>query len=116
MYIKSKSSVVRHLKYLTFIQDITEGIDGSVSSYTFNFTFSNAESDSILITVSTTSCKSGVCTLEVKSIFCCFSESSAEVIVTAFASNLLGDGLPSDAIHIDLGIYVYSELYDHVFL
>ena len=85
-----------------------------MSSYTFNFTFSNPECDSILITVSATSCDSGVCTLVVKSIICCFSESS-EVVVTAFASNLLGDGLTSDAIHIDLGIilYVCSELYDH---
>ena len=87
-----------------------------MSSYIFNLTFSNPECGSILITVSVTSCKSGVCTLEDKSIICCFSESSAEVVVTAFASNLLGDGLPSDAIHIDLGIYVCSELYDHVFL
>ena len=87
-----------------------------MSSYTFNLTFSNPECDSILFTVSVTSCKSGICTLEVKSIIHCFSESSAEVVVTAFASNILGDGSISDAIHIDLGTYVYSELYNHVFL
>ena len=94
---------------LTYIQNVTEGIDGSVSSYTFNFTFSNPECDNILITVSATSCKSGVCTFKDNTIVRCFNESS-EVVVTAFASNILGESLPSDAIHIDLGTYVYSEL------
>ena len=102
MCMNSKSIMLMQttkLFYINFVQDVSKGIDGSVSSYTFNFTYSNSECGSILIPFSATSCKSGVCTLEDKSIICCFSESS-EVVVTAFASNILGDGVPSDAIHI----------------
>ena len=93
---------------LTFIQTISdsEGIDGSVSSYIFNFTFSNPECDSILITVPITSCNSGVCTLEDNTIIHCFSESS-EVVVTAFASNILGESLTSDPIYISMCINIY---------
>ena len=108
MYINSKSTVcLDNQNISTFIQDITEGINGTVSSYTFNLTFSNPECDSILITFTATSCNSGVCTLEDNTIIRCFNESS-EVVVTVFASNILGDGITSDPILVGKNTTIYA--------
>ena len=76
---------------------ISEGIDGSVKTYTFNLTYSNSECGRSLTghdTISFSSCESEVCsyTLETSDSLSCFDHSS-QVMLTVFASNILGDGL-----------------------
>ena len=77
---------------------ISEGIDGSVKSYTFNLTYSNSRCGRTSNSVLLPSCKSDVCsyTFDQKNLLPCFDDST-QVIVTVFASNVLGDGLPSQA-------------------
>ena len=80
---------------------ISEGIDGSVKTYTFNLTYSNSECSHNLKTVPVSSCESEVCsyTLESLASLSCFDRSS-QVMLTVFASNILGDGLPSNVSYI----------------
>ena len=75
---------------------ISEGIDGSVNSYTFNVTYSNSKCGRISNTVLLPSCKSGVCsyTFDQNNLLSCFDDLT-QVLATVFASNVLGDGLPS---------------------
>ena len=77
---------------------ISEGIDGSVNSYTFNLTYSSSKCGRISSTVLLPSCESEVCsyTFDQKNLLPCFDDSTP-VVVTIFASNVLGDGLPSQA-------------------
>ena len=80
---------------------ISEGIDGSVN-YTFNL-WNNSACGGIIKTVpaSSISCESRICsyTLETLTSHSCFDDTS-HLIVTVFASNILGDGLPSNALSV----------------
>ena len=81
---------------------ISEGIDGTVKTYTFHLTYSNSKCDNIItIRASSISCESMICsyTLETLTSHSCFDDSS-HLIVTVFASNILGDGLPSNALSV----------------
>ena len=82
---------------------ISEGIDGSVKTYTFNFTYSNSKCGHALETVPITSCENEVCsyTLETLDSLSFFYRSS-QVMLTVFASNVLGDGLPSNLSYIGI--------------
>ena len=75
---------------------ISEGIDGSVNSYTFNLTYSNSKCGRISNSVLFPSCDSDVCSymFDQKNLLSCFDDST-QVVVTVFASNVLGDGLPT---------------------
>ena len=91
---------------------IAEGIDGSVNSYTFDFRFSNSNCGSIQSnTVSVSSCESEVCSYMLETLASstksCFDRSS-QVMLTVFASNILGDGLPSNISYIGniKGVYL----------
>ena len=77
---------------------ISEEIDGSVNSYTFNLTYSNSRCGRTSNSVLLPSCESEVCryTLDQKNLLPCFDDST-QVVVTVFGSNVLGDGLPSQA-------------------
>ena len=80
---------------------ISEGIGGSVKTYTFNFTYSNSECGHSLKTVPVSFCESEVCsyTLETSDSLS-FFERPSQVMLTVFASNILGDGLPSNISYI----------------
>ena len=73
---------------------ISEGVDGSVKTYTYNLTYSNSN---YLKTIPESSCEREVCsyTLETPSF-----DRSSQVMLTVFASNILGDGLPSNVSYI----------------
>ena len=91
------------------IQDvfsISEGIDGSVRTYTFNITYSNSKCGRISNSVLLPSCESEVCSymFNQKNLLPCFDDST-QVVVTVFASNVLGDGLPSQASQ-NIGSYI----------
>ena len=80
---------------------LSEGIDGSVN-YTFYF-WNNSACDGVLKTVpaSLISCESSICsyTLDTPTSHSCFDDSS-HLIVTVFASNILGDGLFLNALSV----------------
>ena len=87
---------------------ISEGIDGSVKTYTFNLTYTNSKcghnNNIILTTVPASSCESTytrICSYTFGNLtsHSCFDDSS-QLIVTVFASNILGDGLPSNALRV----------------
>ena len=97
--------------YIVLIQDvlsISEGIDGSVNSYTFNLTYSNLKCGRISNSALLSFCESEVCSykFDQNNLLHCFDDST-QVVVTVFASNVLGDGLPSQASQ-NIGNYIYT--------
>ena len=76
---------------------ISEGIDGSVNSYTFNLTYSNSKCGRILKTIPGSFCRSEVCSYTLETS--CFDH-SPQVTLIVFASNILGDGWPSNVSYI----------------
>ena len=72
----------------------SDGIDGSATSYTINYTDTISGSSCGLATIPASSCSHGVCQnmFELSSSFCPFSDS---ITVTVFATNALGNGTTS---------------------
>ena len=78
--------------------NISDGIDGSITYYTSNISFSDSESNctSSTTTLPVSFCVDEVCTItlaNLTSLPCYEHSSQAEVAV--YASNVLTDGLPS---------------------
>ena len=98
--------IIKQFSVILFqdVFSISEGIDGSVKTYTFNLTYSNSKCDNIItVRASSISCESRICsyTLETLISDSCFNDSS-HLIVTVFASNIVGDGLPSKALSVGM--------------
>ena len=81
--------------------NITDEVDGSAASYTITYTDSTFSYICGSTVISASTCESGVCSdwFDIASSPCARSTS---VMVTAFATNLLGDGPPSQPIEIVL--------------
>ena len=96
---------------------ISEGIDGSVTSYTFNLTYSNSNCGHTLKTVPVSSCKSGTCnyTFDQIPFLPNCSANSSHVILTVYGSNILGSGLPSNASYICMYMYFSMILFMYVY-
>ena len=75
------------------------GIDGSATSYTILFSEATSGDQCDFVSISASTCKSRVCSYEFE-----VSSSSCpplkDITVTAFATNVLGDGPLSNAIFI----------------
>ena len=84
---------------------ISEGIDGSATNYTITYSVSDSTSERIIlcdsVTISASVCISRECnhTFDVPSA--CFNSNSI-MLITVFASNVLGDGLSSEPFHLEL--------------
>jgi hypothetical protein len=83
--------------------DISDGISGSVTSYTFNISFPDSESSSCTspaTTLPVSSCVDGVCDVtltNLTSLPCYTPPDPSQAQVAVYASNVLTDGLPSAA-------------------
>ena len=85
---------------------IFEGIDGSATSYTVNYfqidsiTVTNTTCVSVLIPSS--SCKHGECKhiFDISSLSHCLTAPVSSIGVTAFATNILGNGVNSDPVFV----------------
>ena len=86
---------------------ISEGIDGSATNYTITYSVSDSTSERIIlcdsVTISASACTSGQC----NHIFDIPSEylnlnSIMLIVITVFASNILGDGPSSEPFHLKL--------------
>ena len=96
--IVTQFSVHFHVLYLQERFNISDGIDGSITSYTINISFSDSEFRcSLPADVPLSSCMDGmVCKITVSDLTSlpCYNHPS-QAVVMVFASNLLRDGLPS---------------------
>ena len=81
--------------------NITDKLDGSATSYTITYTDSTFSYICGSTVISASTCESGICSdwFDIASSPCA---QSTNVTVTAFATNLLGDGSPSQPIQIVL--------------
>ena len=88
----------------TYVQDsfnISNGIDGSVTSYTITIFSSTGEScDSITLQAST--CREEICNYRLENLTSSCYSSSSQIMLTVFASNIIGDGLPSEPIFVGM--------------
>lgn len=96
--------------------NISEGIDGSVSSYDFSIRFSDADCNWFSQTVPVSSYQSGVYmsnyTFENVHNFPCYANSSP-VIVEVTASNILGSGLPTSPEIIGKKVLLITTVHVH---
>ena len=74
-----------------------------MNSYTFNLTYSNSKCGRISNTLLVSSCEDEICSYTFENFISdlCKSEAS-HMIVTVFASNILGDGLPSNPLRLGI--------------
>ena len=79
---------------------ISEGIDGSATNYTITYSVSDSTSERIIlcdsVTISASACTSGQCNHIFDIPSACFNLNSTMLVITVFASNILGDGLSSE--------------------
>ena len=98
------ATINRSVLYLHCIQalfNITDGFDGSATSYTISYTDLTSGYICGSTTIPASACENGVCSdwFDISSSLC---TQSTNITVTAFATNLLGDGPPSQPIQITL--------------
>ena len=90
-------TLISYIHACTYIQDsfnISDGIDGSVTSYTITIFSSTGEScDSITLQAST--CGEEIYNYRLENLTSSCYSSSSQVMLTVFASNIIGDGVPS---------------------
>ena len=84
---------------------ISEGIDGSATNYTITYSVSDSTSERIMlcdsVTISASACTSGQCNHTFDIPLACFNSNSI-MLITVFASNVLGDGLSSKPFRLKL--------------
>ena len=86
---------------------ISEGIDGSATNYTITYSVSDSTSERIIlcdsVTISPSACISEQCNHMFDIPSACFNLNSIMLIViTVFASNVLGDGPSSEPFRLKL--------------
>ena len=96
--------MVQFISEITIMQDpfnIFKGIDGSAKSYTITYSDSSSGSSCASATIPASSCEGGVCShrFDISSSPC---RLSPDITLTAFATNILGDGPSSEAVRIFL--------------
>ena len=89
--------------------NFSEDISGSPVSFTIIYSDSTTNAVCLQTTISASSCENGVCNhVFVPSLSDC--PTTADIDVSAFATNLLGDGMTSNAITIASGSYKLQRI------